>query len=349
MDHASLVDYQALNDQLAALVEAGVLVDVGLPTSNRSVIPALEQIDTTVSRRVGRGERLDEALQGDDEAVPPAYRSLVQLGLRSGDNLAAGFAGSSRTADAIDRTRYAFESAMIYPLSVCGLAYLGLIGLCLYFVPVLEAMNDSLRFAPGTGLRVLQVLRDTMSYWMVILPLLVVLAVAWRLRAGWRLQSSGSRAGGLLRWIPGVSKSLFQERCARFADAFADLLDSGTPFDEALKIAADGSGDRVLGESAGRLSTAAAAGSLPGDESSTARRFPPFLRWAIWHSEATTGRTRALRTAAQLYRQAAERRDQRLRTLAPVLAVLLVGGTATLLYCLALFVPLTQLLIAIAK
>lgn len=347
METATLDDYLALNEQLAALVAAGVPLDVGLGPPDRSAAQALERINATVVRRVGRGESLAEALEGDDEDVPPSYRSLVQLGLHSG-NLATALDGSSRVAASVDSSRYALESACIYPLIVCLLVYAGLIGLCLFFVPTLAGLYESVRLAPGPGLRVLQVLRDTLPYWATILPLILILFVAWRIRSGSRRQVTGVRTGGLVGWLPGVSKTVYQERCARFAASLAELLDDGVPLDESLRIAADGSGDAALRESAQRLATAVDAGQLPGDESPVALRFPPFLRWAIWHSEATTGRARALQIAARMYRETAERRAERLRTVAPVLALVLLGGSVTLLYGLALFVPMVELLSALA-
>jgi general secretion pathway protein F len=349
MGTTSLENYQALNEQLAALVEAGVPIDTGLMPTGGSAAATLERIQSTVARRVGRGESLEEALQGDDQEVPSGYRSLVQLGLHGGGNLAAGFDGASRSARSADRTRYAFESALIYPLVVCVIAYAGLISMCMFFVPTLEEMYVSLRLTPGPGLRVLQLVRDAMPYWVVLLPLLLVLLVAWRIRAGWRRRTTGTATSGLAGWLPGVSKTMFQEHCAHFAEALAELLHDGVPVGEALGLAADSSGAARLREMVARLSTALDDGQLPSDGSPTAQRFPPFLRWAIWQAESTTGRVRALEIAARVYRSAAQRRGQRLRTLAPLVATALFGGTFTLLYGLALFVPMVELLEALAK
>ena len=70
-----------------------------------------------------------------------------------------------------------------------------------------------------------------------------------------------------------------------------------------LVIAGDASGDADLREGARLLADAVHEGRLPGDDSPVALRFPPFLRWAIWHSDATTGRVRALQIAARMYRR----------------------------------------------
>ena len=328
METASLDDFMALNDQLAALVEAGVPLDVGLGRPGRPAAKALERINATIVRRVSRGESLQEALEGDEQDVPASYRSIVQLGIQTG-NLSAALDGSNRVAESVDESRYALESAFIYPLIVCCLAYAGLIGFCLFFVPTLEGMYESLQLAPGAGLRVLQTLRDTWPYWAAIPPIVLTLVVAWRFRAKSRRDTTGVRTERTFSWLPGVSRTLFQERCARFAASLSELLDGGLPLAEALHIAGDESGDADLRAGAKLLAAAVKEGPFPGDDSLVALRFPPFLRWAIWHSEEAIGRGRALQIAARMYREAAERRAERLRTMAPIVALVLLGGTVT--------------------
>jgi hypothetical protein len=53
--------------------------------------------------------------------------------------------------------------------------------------------------------------------------------------------------------------------------------------------------------------------------------------------------------AAGIYRESAKRREEKLRVITPIIVCVLVGGGATLLYGLSLFVPLVQLLRAIAS
>jgi type II secretory pathway component PulF len=152
-----------------------------------------------------------------------------------------------------------------------------------------------------------------------------------------------------LRWLPGISQILFHERSAKFAGSLATLVEWEVPLDQALQIAGEASGDRRLAEGARSLAAALHdTGQFPHAASDIAKKFPPFLKWAIWDSNESTGRIRALQIAARTYRDAAARRRQRLQTLAPICALLFVGGIVTFLYCLALFVPVTEMLRAIA-
>jgi general secretion pathway protein F len=348
METPTLDDFVAWNDQLAALVQAGVPLDVGLGATGDDLPESLKRINATVSRRVGRGESLGEAIKDDEQTVPSSYRTLVELGLRSG-NLATAIDGSNRVAESIDDSRYAIRSSFIYPLVVCCLAFVGLIMFCLFFVPKLDSMYYSLRIHPGSGLRILQFLRESLFYWIAIPPLALLLFVAWL----WRGEPNGATAIGLrssiLAWFPGMTRAAFQERCASFAEALATLVESNTPLDEALPLAAGACGDAQLIEAANSLADSFKHGRSPSDGIPSAQQFPPFLRWALLHSEATTGRARALHMAASIYRQAAKRREERLRIVAPMVVCVVLGGGVTLLYGLSLFVPVVQLLRAMAS
>jgi type II secretory pathway component PulF len=345
METASLDDFLALNEQLAALIEAHVPLEVGLPHREVPAADELKRISATVIRRVNRGESLVEALGGDEGDIPSAFRGVMDFGLHTG-KLSAALDGSSQVAESADDSRFTYETSLIYPLIVCALAYVGLIGFCLYLVPVLQDMYTSLNLAPGRGLRLLLMVRAAMPYWAVILPILAGAAITWWTRIK-RRTATGS-INRQLRWLPGASRIVFQERCSRFASSLAALLDSKVPLPEALVIAGDMSGDVNLNQGANALAKAEQSRNVPADDSSIAMRFPPFLRWAIWHAEATTGRARALEIAARMYREASKRRAERMRTLVPMVALVLLGGTVTLLYGLTLFVPVVELLRTLA-
>src|SRR3954470_12951227 len=105
MPAATLDDFMALNDQLVALVQAGVPLDLGLEGSQSNTAVALERVNTVVARRVSQGATLSEALQGHDPALPARYRHLAQLGLSSGD-LSAALQNNSQLAQSVEGSWY---------------------------------------------------------------------------------------------------------------------------------------------------------------------------------------------------------------------------------------------------
>src|SRR5262245_17994633 len=113
MAPATLAQFIALNDELVALVKAGVSVHLGLQHSGGvGAAAACERIGAAVVRRIGEGASVDEALA--DRAVPAAYRSVVQLALASGD-LPAALSGASRLAEVHDESRQAVRTSLRYP------------------------------------------------------------------------------------------------------------------------------------------------------------------------------------------------------------------------------------------
>lgn len=346
MDRATLDDFMSLNDQLAAAVEAGVPLDVDLGRDTLETAARLEKINALVARRVSQGASLEAAISNDDSVITPGYRCLMQLGLASGD-FSKGLDLSNRLGQTVDRARYSGWLALFYPAIVCCFALVGLVGFCLFFLPVLESTHRSLRISSGGGLKTLQMLRATLPYWAGVLPVGLIVAVSWARRRS--LNRTARVGAGVLAWISGVSRTVSLERAANFAEASAALIQNGMPLSDAMRTAADTWNSAPLAEATRALAARLALGQTGVNDSQLAANFPPFLRWSLLDSEATIGRVRALQTAAELYRREAERRQERLRVVAPLVLAVVIGGGATLLYGLTLFVPVVEMLRALAS
>lgn len=347
MNTAELDDFMAFNDQLLALIEAGVPVEAGQEIPDRDLSAMLTRINASVARRVTRGESVEEAIEAE-EPLPDWYRNLVVSGLRS-DNMDAALREFSRVSSAADESRFVTESALFYPGIVCVLAYLGMIGSCVLFVPRVEAFHTSLGIQPGTGLAVLRRLRDTLPIWVAVAPTILLVYVAWRFWRRPRHTFSTKRRLGLLAAVSGTSNAMRQERCAHFAESVAALEENKVPLEKALAQSARVCGDPELADGARSVATALSNSSTKGVDSPDVGRFPPFMRWALFHSDATVGRARALHMAAALYRDASNQSMRRAKVVAPIIGLVFLGGTVTLLYGLALFVPVVQMLKAVAS
>ena len=344
MASADLAQFLAINDQIVALVKAGVPVHLGLPQSTSSAAAACERICATVARRVGEGLALEEALE--DRIVPVAYRSVVQLALQSGD-LGAALAGASRMAETQDDSRSAVRMSLRYPLVICGLAYVGIVLFCLFLVPTLESMYESMRLPAGWGLTAVRTLRSTLPYWIAVPPLgLVFLLLYLRWSAGRAATTSNS--GRLISWLPGMSRALAEQRQARFAETLAGYLEAGAALPPGLRAAAAAWESGALQQGTLELAASIERGQFPSSDAPFAMRLPPLLRWAIWHADESFGRSRALRMAADFYADSSQHRVQRLQVVAPIVTCTVIGGGVTLLYGLALFVPVSQMIQGLA-
>jgi type II secretory pathway component PulF len=339
----TLDDFMALNDELAALVRAGVPVSVDFATSSANAEIILQKINAHIARQVSHGLSIEQAL-AESPAIPPSYRGLMLLALQSHDFHAA-LSASHRDAEAVVETRRVLGMSLVYPAIVIGFAYAGLMSMCLFLVPVLERLYQDMQLPAGMGLRILTFLRMSLPYWIALPPLALLIFLAVRLLAR---PASAYQAVGVMRWLPGMRKALFLDACAIFADSLAALVESGVPLPDSLVVAAEASRNPVLVARAADLALEMRQGTANSESNAVARQFPPFLRWALLHGGERTNQARALRAAARIYRESAQRRVERLRVIAPLLACVLIGGGVTLLYGLALFLPLVELLRGLA-
>lgn len=347
MDTASLDDFMALNDQITALIRAQVPTGLELGSSGDQAAGTLEKINAAVARRVSRGESLADAI-GDEPTAPAAYRSVMQAGWRSG-NVQQALDNSSRLAETAEESRYRTRAAFFYPLLVCALAAAGITGFCMFIAPALAGLYREFQIPESRTLRLLDSLEGTVPYLIIGgVLVLAMIGLASLLRGRYVV---GQRANRTHWWshVTGASRTHFHQRCANFCEQLITLLDAGVPLAEGVPLAADACGDRTLEEGARAYAVAQSQRSGAASEKRAARFFPPFLRWALWQTDDSMPPSQALRLAASVYRESAQRRAERSRIAIPIVACVILGGGATLLYGLALFLPITELLQALAR
>jgi type II secretory pathway component PulF len=252
-------------------------------------------------------------------------------------------------AEAAEESRYRTRAAFFYPLLVCALAAAGLTGFCMFIAPSLAGLYREFQIPESKTLRLLDSLEGAVPYLIIGgVLLLALIGLTSLLRRG-RVVSQ--RASGNHWWsgLTGASQTQFHQRCANFCEQLITLLDAGVPLAEGVPLAADASGDRTLEQGARAYAVAQSQRSGAASEERAARLFPPFLRWALWQTDESVPPAQALRLAASVYRESAQRRAERSHIAIPIAACVILGGGATLLYGLALFLPITELLQALAR
>ncbi len=334
----------ALNDEMMALVRAGVPLERGLIEAGRDLRGRIGEIATDLGNRLGRGERLAEALAQSGRTIPDVYRAVVEAGLRSG-RLAQALEGMAAIARGYADARRSVGLALIYPLIVLSLAYVLGVTFIVKIAPKFLSAFESLGLPPLRSLVTLSWLGDSAIYWAPILPALVVLLGLRWVWSGRSVVLDSGALGPVLDRLPLVGSMSRGFRAASFADLLALLIEHRVPLDESVRLAGEASGDRSL-----RLASAELAESIRnGEDPETSRSvdprtFPPLLAWMLTSGRRQGNLSSALRQAAQTYRRRAERRADLLRSALPTVLLLGIGASAVLIYTLLLFVPLTSLL-----
>jgi general secretion pathway protein F len=346
----TLDDLIALNDEMLALVRAGVPLGQGLAEVGHDVRGSLARTTATLAARVERGESLPQALAASGGLFPPLYRAIVEAGIKSG-RLPAALETISALMRRMADLRRLVLLAMVYPLIVFFVGY----GLFMLFVlkilPTLLSASPTPH--PPAVVRTLAGLHNGVEWWGPILPTIVLTAaILWWLRSRQALVLQSGGAARIFGWTPSFRRLLAESRAASFADMLALLVEHQTPLGEAVVLAAETTGDPRLTLAAKQLAADISAGIASGRPSGepeasapgAATEIPPLLRWLIATGGNQATFAAALRDAADTYRRRAIRRADWLRLYLPMLLTLGIGGTVVAVYALSLFVPWTSML-----
>jgi general secretion pathway protein F len=334
----------ALNEEIAALVRAGVPLERGLLVASRDLRGRLKLIARALGGRLSRGESLSEAMTDEAQTIPPLYRAVVEAGAKSGQ-LAVALEGLARYVRGYSEARSAVGLALWYPLLVLTLAYglfVGLVSLC---VPRFVNAFEGLGLATASPLRWLAWIGESASYWWPVGPvLLVILAFGW-VKSGTAARFQ-TRTWNWLRLFPWMNSLLANYETANFAELLALLLENQVPYPSAVVLAAESTGNPRLARGARELAAAVTRGepTAAALAATDRRTFLPMLRWVLATGQGQGSLVTALHNLADLYRKRGKFQAEKLSVFLPTILMIGLGASATMLYGLALFVPLVNLL-----
>lgn len=364
----SLDQWIALNEEMAALVRAGVPLEPALADLAKDLPGRLGGFAAVLSERMRGGEPLAAVLAAEGHKLPPLYRAVVEAGARSG-RLPAALEGMAAAARRLADARRIVAGAFLYPLIVALLAWGLFVFVIWAVVPYVAGVLQDFR-APGAGqLAWLADWGRTLRYWAPVPPAAVLLLAGawWVLSSRPRMMGSRWPAVGLAG-VPWLGRMVRWLRAAAFAEVLALLVASRVPLDEGLELAGQASGDPRLAEAARQMAEAVRRGeplvafrsakgaALPGEDRPSAERkatlgpaaLPPLLAWLMGAGQARGELAPALRHAAETYRVRAMVRAELVRVALPVLVTLVVGGTATAAFALLVFGPWISMIHALA-
>jgi general secretion pathway protein F len=332
----------ALNEEIVALTRAGVPLERGLLAAGEDLSGRLSEVATALGRRMSRGESLSEALAASGAAVPPVYRAVVEAGVRSG-KLSNALESLATYARGFAEARRSILVAIWYPLLVLLVASVLFLGIMTKVIPRFVQTFEVLRLPLNWSLRLLNRLSETAWYWGPVIPVGLVLFVFAGLMSR-RSTTLGARgAFAVLRWLPWTGSMLRNFEASSFAEMLALLVEHKVPYPEALALAGEASGDPRMAASSREIADAVARGQSPGEGLRRRGAFPPLLEWLLARGPREDDLVGSLRQMAGRYRSTARYRSETMRVLLPTVLLFGIGASATLLYALALFVPLSTL------
>lgn len=344
---ASLDDLVALNDEIGALVRAGVPLEIGLSGFAMQAPRRLAGLSGRLAEKMGGGQSLIAAIDAEGDAFPRVYRYVIEAGLRAGRLPEAVESLSAYTRNLIEiRRRIALS--IIYPCLILIAAYY------MFWFAVGGLSAAMLEFAKPSGtpsfwsnaVQSAHITVETLGH----LPpaLFVLMWIAWEVSSRFARRNGGI-AGIGMRWIPGLAGAIRLFRLANFAQLAALLVEREVPAAEALALAAESSGDHRLIDDVKRFETVSRRGESLAEATSAMDSLPPFMRWMIRNGVRQNALAASLEQVNQIYRRRAIARSERFSIWFPILVTVFVGGATVLLYGYALFAPLRELLQTISS
>lgn len=346
----TLKDLVEFNQELAALVRAGVPLEAGLVRLSRGASRRLRPVVDRISSRLEQGESLVEALRAEEPGLSPVYVAIVEAGLASG-KLPEALETVVRYTEEFETTRRSLFISLLYPTCVIALTYLLGSLLLVTGVPVLQQTWETFRLPVGVIQRGLTAAYDTSGWWIPGIPLgLLCVGVILGIRqwssgvAGPLSPGNGLRLLTSLCWAPGIGGIFANLSRAEFLELLATLVEHRATLPRALRLSSQASSDRRVRAAGQSLAGEIEQGRSACEGAGAVAGLPGLLRWTLTTGLALAEPGTTCRRVAGVYRKRAERRALLLTTLAAPVFVAGLAGLAVLTYCLAFGLPVVDLL-----
>jgi general secretion pathway protein F/type IV pilus assembly protein PilC len=335
----------AFYSQLADLLRSGVPLLRSIELLGRqSSQPALAAMLREVQAKVADGTSLADAMALHPRAFTELATSMVRAGQEGGfleDVL-------KRIADFTEHQedlKAKVVGAMAYPVFLAAIGFLVLNALIIFFVPKFEPIFKKLEQQgelPGLTQLIMATSQNMQrwQFWLVVLgggAGAVVLYRRWTATPSGRLTVDGLR----LR-VPGAGKIYLSLALSRFTRILGTLLHNGIPILQALKIAKDSTGNRVLTEAIDKASENVTHGDTLAAPLQACKYFPVDVVEMITVGEESNNlETVLLDIANALEKRTTRQLELFVRLLEPIMLLVMAG--VTLVVVMGLLLPVFKM------
>lgn len=332
---AEAVDLSALAAGLAA---SGLPLDAGLKAAAMEAPSRrLSRALLSVSRHLGAGLPLDEALAAQGERWPLHVRGLVLAGLHSGRmaTVLEEFVAIERHAAQLRRR---VVLTLAYPAILTSILLAAFAFFAVAVFPALANVLDDfdVGLPPTTQIAV----GFSANGMYVLLGNVAVVLGAWLLI--W-LASDVPELSSMLKAFPLLGPIARWAALSRFARMLALLLEGRLPLAESLRMAGDGARDADLASACRKAAGAIENGCSLEESLSTHAAFPRSLSPIVAWGRQAAALPEALNTAADMFEARLQSQLGLLRTAVPALTFLAVLWGALFLVA-AVALPMVSLI-----
>src|SRR5271155_1054299 len=321
-----------------------VMIDAGLPLVQCLEILAGQQENKTFQKvlsgtraSVEGGSTLSAAMKQHEKVFDPLYSNMVEAG-ETGGILDTILQRLSSYIEKNVKLKRAVRSAMIYPVSVIGIAAMVITLLLWKVVPIFVTLFNGLDVDLPLPTRIVIGLSNFVGsiYGAMIVVLFIATCVALKF---WYGTPQGRYVlDHILLKLPMIGMLLRKIAVARFTRTLGTLISSGVPILEGLDITARTSGNAVVERAISATRKAVEAGRSLVDPLKETSVFPGMVTQMIGVGEQTGAMDAMLQKIADFYEDEVDVAVKDMMTaIEPIMIVFLgvvVGGVVISMYLL---------------
>jgi len=330
--------------QLAALLKAGMPLLrslEALAAQQRS--PSFKWLIEELADNIRSGNAFSQGLRQFDKEFDRLYVNLVRAGEASGslDRVLERLAGYM---DKTQSMKAKLIAATIYPAVVMAMSLAIVVVLLVFVVPQFEKIFEEQLVGqemPALTQAVMDASLFVSERWPLLLAALLLAAFGLKLL---KATEAGRSATDFLKLrVPKLGDLFSKIYISRFARTLGALLTSGVPVLDALQIARDASGNKLIMDAIDKVRNRVKDGEPMRDPMVATGVFPPMVTSMVEVGEETGGLPEMLDQVANMYDEEIDNAVVGLTSLVePLMIVLLAGVVITIV--LALFLPFVKII-----
>lgn len=331
-----------LFSQMSDLLRAGVPLLRSIELLERQTKnQALKRVLEDVRSRVADGGRLADSMKEHPNAFNKLTVSIVHAGEEG------GFLEDSLSRVAVftehqEELKSKVVAAMSYPLVLMVLGTIVVVGMIVFFVPGFEPMFDSMKQTGSLpwATTVLLAISNILQRWWWAVLLAIGAAIAG-VQYGLGTPEGQILLDKVKLRAPGIGYVTRSLGISRFCRVLGTLLHNGVPLLQALNIAKDATGNRVLSDAIAKAAENVSSGKTLAQPLAASKQFPTDVLEMIAVGEEANNLENVLIGVADKMEKATNRQlDLVVRLLEPLMLVVMAGAILFLL--IALMLPIFQ-------
>jgi type IV pilus assembly protein PilC len=325
-----------------------VMIDAGLPLVQCLEILGSQQdykpfhkIILAVRQDVEGGQSLAEAMRKHSKAFDDLYVNMVAAG-EAGGILDTILRRLSTYIEKAVKLTGQVKTAMIYPISVIGIAAIVVAIILWKVIPTFAALFAALGAQLPLPTRMVIAASNFLANYIVfIVPL--TMAAFYALKRYYATYKGRRVIDGIILKLPVLGDIMRKIAVARFCQTLATLISSGVPILDGLEITAKTAGNSVIEDAIMAVRKAVEAGRTIADPLAESKIFPPMVVQMIGVGEQTGALDAMLNKIAEFYEEEVDNAVNGLMKLMEPIMISILGvviGTIVV----AMYMPMFDLL-----